>query len=103
MLRLPELQRAFFRALATGAPADAAATLVSDIRGDERLDASGRLDVYVGMYGTRLVDVLREDYPRVAAILGADFADAARRYVLAHPSTHHSLRWFGRGFAAFIA
>jgi hypothetical protein len=56
------------------------------------------------MYRARLVDVLREDYPRVAAILGdADFAALACRYLARHPSTHPSVRHVGRHFADWIA
>ncbi len=105
MLRLPELQRAFLRAI-TGRPAGAAAAsvLLDEIRGDQRLAASARVDVYAGMYHARLLDVLAEDYPRVAATLGPErFATVARAYVVAHPSRHPSLRWFGRDFGAFLA
>jgi hypothetical protein len=56
------------------------------------------------MYCSRLIDVLAEDYPRVAATLGADaFGSLAHEYVAAHPSTHPSLRWFGRAFPDFLA
>jgi hypothetical protein len=56
------------------------------------------------MYCARLVDALREDYPRLAALLGAAaFADVAHAYLAEHPSTHPSLRWFGRHLADFLA
>lgn len=100
MLRLPELQRAFFRAI-TSARADEA--LVGDVRGDDRLGAHGRLDVYARMYRARLVDVLREDYPRLALLLSEErFMTVADAYITAHPSRHPSLRWFGREFASFL-
>lgn len=103
MLALPELQRAFFRAV-TASSGGAAAHLLADIRGDDRLDAGARLDVYARMYSARLVDVLFEDYPRVTALLGPEeFARVARDFVTAHPSTHPSLRWFGRRFPDFLA
>ena len=100
MLRLPELQRAFLRAIASPRVDDG---LVFEVRGDDRLGAGGRLDVYARMYRARLVDVLREDYSRVALLLGDErFAAAAGEYIAAHPSTHPSLRWFGRDFASFL-
>lgn len=103
MLALPELQRAFFRAV-TSSSGDAPAQLLDDIGGDARLDAGARLGVYARMYRARLVDVLYEDYPRVAARLGSEgFTKLAHDYVAARPSTHPSLRWFGRGFPDFLA
>jgi hypothetical protein len=105
MLALPDLQRAFFTAVtASSEGARPAADLLTDIRGDERLDAGDRLGVYARMYRARLIDVLFEDYPRVAAMLGSeDFTALAHEYLTAHPSTHPSLRWFGRWFPEFLA
>lgn len=108
MRPLADLQRALFRAIA-GAHDDAGTTaagfaVLGEIRGDERLSPRGRLDVYASMYCARLIDALREDYPRVAALLGPErFGEVAHAYVAAHPSTHPSLRWFGEHFAAFLA
>src|SRR4051812_11219845 len=97
MLALRDLEREFFRAVT--APSSPDATLQAEIVGDDRLDAGARLGVYARMYGARLIDVLFEDYPRVAALVGQDrFTGLARQYVAAHPSTHPSLRWFGRRF-----
>lgn len=101
MLALRDLEAAFFAAV-TGASSSAA--LLPEVRSDARLDAAARVDVYARMYVARLVDVLFEDYPRVAAIVGPDaFGVLARAYVAAHPSTHASLRWFGRDFPGFVA
>jgi hypothetical protein len=108
MLSLPDLQRAFFEAIkpvpgATGGVPSSGA-VEAEICGDDRLDAGERLAVYARMYVARLVDVLIEDYPRIAAVVGAErFAELARAYVAHHPSTHPSLRWFGRHFPAFLA
>ena len=100
MLALPDLEAAFFAAV-TGASSTSA--VLPEVRGDARLDAAGRVDVYARMYLARLVDVLFEDYPRVAVVVGPDaFAALARAYVAAHPSTHPSLRWFGRDVPEFI-
>src|SRR4029079_15629477 len=91
----------FSRAAAEVPPA---AELLTEVVGDERLDAPARLDVYARMYVARLVDVLREDYPRVAAVLGEEeFTRVAGEYVAAHRSTHPSLRWFGRAFPERLA
>jgi hypothetical protein len=103
-LRLPELQRDFFRVIAgTGDRHDDVSRLAVEIEPSASLAPQERLDVYARMYGARLVDVLAEDYPRLAAIVGAGaFADLAHAYVAAHPSTRPSLRWFGAAFADFL-
>jgi hypothetical protein len=108
MRHLHELQRVFLRGITRahvpGAGSGPPLALLSEIQGDDRLGAAERVEIYARMYCARLVDVLAEDYPRVAVILGADvFGDLAHAYVEAHPSTHPSLRWFGRGFADFLA
>lgn len=108
MLPLPDLQRAFFRGIARAHQAEdesgAPSAILSEIRGDDRLGAEARVEVYARMYCARLIDALAEDYPRVAAALGGEtFGALAHDYVTAHPSTHPSLRWFGREFADFLA
>jgi hypothetical protein len=108
MLRLRDLQQEFLRAIARPrAPEERSgwgSALVSEIRGDDCLGATERLEIYARMYCARLIDALGEDYPRVAAILGPEvFGETAHDYVTTNPSTHPSLRWFGRGFAEFLA
>jgi hypothetical protein len=101
MLSLRELQRRFFEALGPG-PADGA--LLALVRPHGALAPAQRLGIYAGMYRTRLVDVLREDFPRVLAILGdAEFTALAGRYVTRHPSTDPSVRHVGRAFAEHLA
>jgi hypothetical protein len=103
MLPLGELQLRFFGALDPASPPIDAALLAA-VNGTGRLDAAQRIRIYADMYRARLVDVLREDYPRVAATLGeADFAAFACRYLTRHPSTNPSVRHAGRRFADWIA
>lgn len=74
------------------------------IRGDERLAAEDRLDIYASMYFYRLRDCLAEDFPKVAAVVGgAEFHNLATDYLLHHPSRHWSLRYLGAPFADFLA
>src|SRR5262249_592418 len=74
------------------------------IAGDERLPAAERLDIYANMYFFRLLDCLREDFPRLAPALGEDrFHNLATDYLLAHPSEHPSLRYLGRRLPEFLA
>jgi hypothetical protein len=112
MLPLRELQSRFLAVLgaaAAEAGAECRATtldpaLLQVVRGDGALGPAGRLEIYAGMYRTRLLDVLREDFPRTLAVLGDDaFAALAWRYVARHPSTHASVRHVGRRFADFLA
>jgi hypothetical protein len=106
MLRLPDLQREFFRGItrshALEPPEDP--VVYGEIRAHGSLGADERLAIYARMYCARLIDALREDYPRLAAILGPEaFGTMAHEYVEARPSTHPSLRWFGAGLGDFLA
>ena len=52
---------------------------------------------------TRLLDVLQEDFPRVAALLGEErFRELGRAYIRQFPSVHPSLRYLGSCFADFL-
>jgi len=109
MLPLRELQLRFRAALAAGLgePDAAAATadpaLLGVIADRGPLGAAPRLRIYQDMYRARLVDVLREDFPRVLTILGDEAFEAlAARYLAAHPSTHPSVRHVGDRFAGFV-
>ena len=113
-MKLAEIQRLFWELIA--APEGAAAgarSLVADgrldsedlgvwVKGDGRLGAVERVDVYANMYFYRLHDCLREDYPAVAGRLGAArFHDLVTDFLLSYPSRHHSLRELGRPFPGF--
>lgn len=99
-LALPELQRLFFQRIG-GAPADPA--LLAAVAPSPTLDSDGRLGVYADAYFWRLHGVLRDDYPKVAAVLGPDALETlARDYLAAHPSDNPSARHFGRHLAAFL-
>ena len=81
-----------------------AADLSFMIRGDDRLAAEDRLDIYASMYFYRLRDCLAEDFPKVAAVLGgAEFHNLVTDFLLVHPSRHWSLRYLGDPFADFLA
>jgi hypothetical protein len=62
-----------------------------------------RAEVYRDGYSFRLLDVLRDDFPEVAALVGERFEALVAEYAGRHPPTHPSLRHFGRRFAAFVA
>jgi len=99
-LALPELQRLFFQRIG-GAAADPA--LLAAVAPSPTLDSDGRLGVYADAYFWRLHGVLRDDYPKVAAVLGPVALETiARDYLATQPSDNPSARHFGRRFAAFL-
>ncbi len=73
------------------------------LQGDERLSAIEHLDIYANMYFARLLDVLRKDFPVVERLLGAvHFHNLVTDFLLAHPPSHHSLRYLGSPFPAYV-
>jgi hypothetical protein len=104
-MKLAELQQAFW-SLATRAPTendrisyDPAAIFV----GNADLNAATRIEIYADMFVWRQVDCLREDFPKLAAVLGDEaFFALADAYLRAHPSRHHSLAKLGRYLPTFL-
>jgi hypothetical protein len=85
--------------LAREAPAETPGLL-----GDARASAVERLHVYRYAYMSRLVGVLRDDFPALLGALGrALFDPLAAAYLRAHPSRDFSLRHVGARFPAFLA
>lgn len=69
-----------------------------------KADRDTLLAVYRDAYALRLIEALTTDFPGLLAMAGpADFDLMARAYIAAHPSTHPSVRWFGRDLADFLA
>ncbi len=98
-------QVAFFAALAGGAAERSVDDpgLLAVIDGTDILNAAARLDIYAQMYWMRIADALREDYPRLAALLGNErFQALARGYLRHAPSRHPSLAHVGAGLAEFL-
>jgi hypothetical protein len=92
-----------FAALVTGEPVDPALRDAS-LAGDRELSAGERIRIYSEMYLFRLADALREDYPQLARLLGADgFFALAADYVRANPSRNPSLAHLGRDLPALLA
>jgi hypothetical protein len=102
MPSLRDVQLRFFGAVAGGGTVDA--ELGAVVCGQGELDAAARIAIYADMYRARLLDVLREDFPRVRAVLGDEaFSGAASRYLARHPSVHPSVRHLGARFADHLA
>jgi len=96
---LKSLQAAFKRHLFTGD-----GDIVEHIVSMENANNEQRMNTYTNAYYGRLVETLAGDYPAVQALLGEEtFTALCHDYIRAHPSTHYSLRWFGRHLPAFLA
>lgn len=68
-----------------------------------RLAPDERMEIYSGMYFSRLVECLEEDYPVLKAILGEGrFRELARAYLERYPSRHYSLNFLGRKLPEFL-
>jgi len=97
---LRETQRCFFRALETDRARGGASRLIT---GGGQLRPRQRLEIYASMYFARILEALREDFPKLLETIGEDgFAALARRYLRAHPSRHPSLRHVGDRLPAFV-
>ena len=109
MLALRDLQSRFFRSIARLSVSEDEewqgfdSALVQLVQGHGQLGPKERLDIYAQMYCARLLDILQEDFPRVAALLGDEqFRAVGRAYLRQSPSTHPSVRYLGAHFAAFL-
>ncbi len=75
----------------------------SEIIGTARVPISVRLGIYRDAYVLRIIEALDTDYAGLHALSGDDaWNTLTRDYIAAHPSTHFSLRMFGRHLAAFL-
>ena len=73
------------------------------VRGRDDCDRRTRIQVYSDAYFLRLRDVLREDFPRVVALLGTEqFDQVVANYLEEFPSQQPSVRHLGRAFAEFL-
>ncbi len=101
-MRLAETQ-ALFHAFATRSPAASGRDPAEAFVGTPALPAAERLAIYANMYLWRQVDALREDFPKLAAVLGDEgFYALAEGYVREHPSEHPSLSKLGRRVADYL-
>ena len=98
---LRELQSAFWRSI-TSTRVDR--RLLGLVEPSATLVPAARVGVYADAYLSRLREVLAEDFPRLATILGPDrFTELVRDYLTRHPSTNPSVRHLGRDMARYLA
>ena len=101
-MTLAETQALFHEILVGGKPVDQA-RIDACFAGTADLPASERVAIYSNMYLWRLVDALRETFPKVAQHLGDEtFAALAEDYLRLNPSEHHDVGQVGRRLAAFL-
>ena len=102
---LHEVQRLFWESVAVqpGRRDSIAPTFVRMVRGVDDSDRKARIRVYSDAYYLRLRDVLREDFPKVTALLGGErFDEVVAGYLHAFPSEQPSVRHLGRALAEFL-
>ena len=110
-MRLRETQERFWRLITApegvekglGQLGIQPADLETIICSDERRTAVERLDIYANMYFWRILDVLRDLYPRTTVVLGdGAFHNLVTDYLLSHPSSHPSLSRVGAQLPRFL-
>lgn len=63
-----------------------------------------RLAIYSNGYRLRLLEALSTDFLALHTLTGDDyFEQIGHRYIEAYPSTHYSIRYFGRNLSSFLA
>lgn len=101
---LHEVQRLFWESVTVQPGRDSIAPgFVRLVRGCDDDDRKTRILVYSDAYFLRLRDVLREDFPRVAALLGEhQFDEVVKGYLEAFPSSWFSVRQLGHALSGFF-
>jgi hypothetical protein len=101
-VKLAEMQRLFHQ-LATRAPGSESIDPAVLLAGTPALDSRARIGIYADMFIWRQIDALRDDFPKLALLLGdGPFYATAEDYLRAHPSRHASLSELGREVPAFL-
>ncbi|MHB8679345.1 MAG: HvfC/BufC family peptide modification chaperone [Rudaea sp.] len=98
MNALAPLQHAFQRRILGG---DAA--ILDNVVGNAIANADERVGVYVHAYASRLVEALENEFLTLRYAAGDETGAAMfHDYVMATPSIHRNVRWYGRGLADFV-
>ncbi len=97
------MQRLFYQ-LAARAPGSESIDPAALLAGTPALDAKARVGIYADMFIWRQIDALRDDFPKLALLLGdGPFYAMAEAYLRAHPSRHASLSELGRELPRFLS
>lgn len=93
-----DLERQVRAAVTAGASLDAVASPLPV------LDPGEQVDIYRAQWFSRLLGILRADYPGTAAALGPEgFEGLVRAYLAAHPPTDPNISRTGARLPAFVA
>ncbi len=96
------MQRLFYQ-LAARAPGNEAIDPAALLAGTPALDATARVKIYADMFIWRQIDALRDDFPKLALLLGdGPFYALGEEYLKTHPSRQASLSELGREVPAFL-
>lgn len=69
----------------------------------DHISAPNHLKIYFDAYRLRLLDILQMDFPKTLVLMGDEhFEVAFHQYLKQYPSTHFSVRYFGRHFMSFL-
>jgi len=101
-MSLADTQAAFF-ALVTQPETIRRGRALELFSGTPELPADERVRIYANMYLWRLVDALRNDFPKLAAVLEDDeFFALMEKYLRRHPSGHPDVGQVGRHLVRFL-
>lgn len=79
------------------------ARLEAVVRGDDRMTARERLEIYANAYFSRLLDSLKEDFPATSAVLGeTGFHNLITGYLIEYPPREPNIHFAGRHLADFL-
>lgn len=96
---LATLQARFQKAIVDGDD-----EVLSEILDSPKEDRTVLLGVYRNAYSARLIDFLKNDYPKLRALLGDEqFDELATGYIGAYPSQTPNARWFGERFPDYLS
>ncbi|HUV21630.1 MAG TPA: DNA-binding domain-containing protein [Gammaproteobacteria bacterium] len=83
---------------------DGSRAIEEDIVSTENALAEHRLGTYYNAYRIRLIDALAVDFSALEHYLGREsFENLTLDYLLHHPSTRPSVRWFGQHLPEYLA
>lgn len=82
---------------------DSSEAIETDIVSSSNALASHRLGVYYNAYRIRLIDCLAIEYPGLKKHIGdQSFENMALDYLRRYPSSHPSVRWFGKDLVQYL-
>ena len=98
MFSLKQIQDAFTEHIMTDNP-----VISGHVTGTSKVPSDLRLDIYRNAYRERLIETLASDYEILGKLIGEEvFRRLCTAYIDKFPSSHYSLRWFGKNLSTFL-